>query len=133
MINNMDQVTGVINALACQFGMSDTIDKVGLNNYMAELSNKIIAYELASCKLWVTIATIAIAVAAVLAILSFLSIQVFGYDAWIPFWIFVIIGCVAVIILIYNLHRITVCQTFPDKIVLEYMRDTLKQMLNAAN
>lgn len=128
-MNASDQINGLINAVAGQFGMTDTVEQVGLHSYMAELSNKIITYELASCRLASTISGIILVISVVIGLLCFM-VSVRNCDAWISFWICVVIAVIAAGVLIYNLHKITVCQTFPDKIVLEYFKDTLRSMLN---
>ena len=106
----------ILELIAEKFGM--TVDWTGENvlPYLQSLGEKIVAYERNIALLWIFVGGIV----AVLAVILFIVGCVQNWDGVQT--IILIIGMIAAaIIIIANMYTVIGCDTFPEKIILDYI------------
>lgn len=86
------------------------------NDYIAKLGNKIVAYRQSIALLWIAIAGIAIVVGVAMVITGIVK----SYEC--TFYMGLIVIFLAMIVGIYNAYTYIACQTFPEKVILDYVK-----------
>lgn len=107
----------VITYISDKLGVAVDWGSNNLVPYLQELGNKIVAYKENIAWMWVIVG-IVVAVIGVGALIGYFVSQ----DG---VWLFVTVCClgVAACIIIPNMYTIIACQTFPEKVILDYINN----------
>ena len=115
----------VFEYLSEKFGI--TVDAANKNivPYLQELGDKIVAYKHDIAWLWVYFGI----VVGVIGLVLFVIGSIKDWDGFQWAWLIIGVGAAMVIIMV-NAHTIIACNTFPEKIILDYI-DTLMNGTNS--
>ena len=117
-IKTTEAFVTVLDYLAEKFGLVIDTTSKDLLPYMKEIGNKIVAYKESISGMWIIIGII-------LAALSLIIFFVGCFQQWDGFhWAVLIIGgVIAACIIISNMYTYIGCNTFEEKIILDYVTE----------
>ena len=126
-----DQIIAVINALCDKMGVA--IDWTGINlvPQLQVLAEKYVAYR-ASLAIMIICAFSLVLICVIAFIIISLKKKWFKakscYDmSYVPQWVIGITGILASIsVILVNIHTLIVCNTFPEKLILEYVKTLIQ-------
>lgn len=115
----------VIDYLAEKFGMVIDTTSKDLMPYLQELGNKIVAYARSISIMWIIVGVIL----AIFGLVTFFIGCAKGWDG--IHWVVLII-CVGggAWLILYNMYTFIGCNTFEEKVILDYISDAMLRMNN---
>lgn len=120
-----DELIKVLDYLFDKLGVIVDWSNGEIIPYIKELATKIVAYKESIAWMWI-IFSIVLAIA---GIVTCIVTVVKDADGFILF-----LGAAAIIagvsIGLYNGHTVIACKTFPEKVVVEYVQDTMDELKN---
>ena len=115
----------VIDYLAEKFGMVIDTTSKDLMPYLQELGDKIVAYEKSISIMWIIVGVI-------LAIFGLITFFIGCTKNWEAMHWLMLIICVGggVWLIIHNMYTFIGCNTFEEKIILDYISEAMSSMNN---
>lgn len=124
-INFTKEMIEVLEYLFNKFGIAMDWSNKEIIPYIKELAGKIVAYESGVAWLWIIVG----AVALITGIIGLIIALNTGCDGWAV--ITAIVGVVGIILIVCFAHKVIACKTFPEKVILDYIQNTLNKMSTA--
>ena len=127
-----EQIMDMFGNAFSKYGAGD-IKQTSFQSFYQELSNRIIAYEIQTSWNWIYISAVFIILGLITVGVAIVKRNDWDEASWV---IGVIGACVVlafVIVVGVQFDDIATCKTFPEKVVLEHIRVTLRQLLNVVN
>lgn len=110
----------VLEYLGEKFGIALNWGSADLVPYLKELGGKIVAYKSGIAWLWLSVAAIILLISIVLLIISLRK------EDWGLFFVAACFLFLGAVIAIFNGYTLIACNTFPEKVILDYIR-TIQQ------
>lgn len=118
-----DSIIKVIEYLLGKFGIVVDWTSTSILPYIQTLSNKIVAYKQSIAYMWLVLGIVLILFSVTLLVKNNRK-RIFDYESMMPI-VLIFFTILGIIVCIYNIKIIIVCNTFPEKIVLDYISDLL--------
>lgn len=121
-MNNVDifKIAEAIAMLLEQFGIVVDNSSVNLVPYLQELGDKIVAYKRGTSILWMIVGAIIILIAIIIFIVG--CVQDWEVGHYVVLVVGIVVGA---IIIIAFAHTYIACNTFPEKVILDYIESTI--------
>ena len=88
--------------------------------YLQELGDKIVAYKSGISILWMVVGALIILIGIILFIVG--GVQNWGFGHYVVLVVCIVIGAIVIIV---NAHTYIACNTFPEKVILDYINSTI--------
>lgn len=121
-----DQIIKVLDKLGSQFGIVVDWGQSNIIPYIQSLGVKIVNYELVTSIIWIIIYLIVMIVGIIMIKMSKYEDKIDWETPIVWFGIFIIL--VSFIVIATQAFDITKCYTFPEQVILEYIR-----VMNSSN
>ena len=125
-MNFSDQIIAVLDDLCRRFGVVIDWTSQNIAPYLAELSEKFIAFEVKTSWFWIIFMS---SLVVVLWACSLVHSLIHGFDSDGSYVYGIIAICVTVVVIAvsgFQIYDIIACETFPEKILLREIKELLQ-------
>lgn len=115
------QIIEVLDDLCRRFGIVIDWSAENVMPYLQELAGKFVSWEIATSKMWIVVAAIAIILGVIVFAVDIKICFMDGFGAMIGF----ITVFVAITVVVCQVYEILTCVHFPEKMIFDYVSNML--------